>query len=377
MPQPGIQTMTFRSSRRELLVSGAGAVAALGAGAGPVSAGQGEGRKLGYAIVGLGMYADVILPRFAECRHSRVTALVSGSREKAQRYAAQYGVPERGLYSYDTFDTIRDNPEVDIVYVILPNGMHHEYTLRSAAAGKHVMCEKPMANTAAECEDMIAACRAADRKLMIGYRSHFEPANREAMRIVREGELGRARIVTAETGFNIGDPTQWRLNRALAGGGSLMDIGIYSLQAARYLTGEEPVSVSAVESTDRTDVRFREVEDTINFQLRFPSGVVANCVSTYGSNHNRYRVVGTDGWLDAEPATAYNGNRLRLRRGRETVEHTPPALAVNQFSGQLDHLSQCVMTGAEPIVAGEEGLRDLRIMEAIYRSAREGRTIAL
>ncbi|MBX9616834.1 MAG: Gfo/Idh/MocA family oxidoreductase, partial [Caulobacteraceae bacterium] len=232
----------FRSSRRELLAAGAGGAVAL-SGLPAFAAGQGEGRKPGYAIVGLGMYADVILPRFAECRQSRLTALVSGSMDKARAWGARWGVPERGLYTYETFDTIRDNPDVDIVYVILPNGMHHEYTLRAAAAGKHVMCEKPMANTAAEAESMIAACRAAGRKLMIGYRSHFEPANREAMRIVRDGELGRARMVTAETGFNIGDPAQWRLNRALAGGGSLMDIGIYSLQAARYLTGEEPVSV--------------------------------------------------------------------------------------------------------------------------------------
>ncbi|MDP3801497.1 Gfo/Idh/MocA family protein [Brevundimonas sp.] len=333
--------------------------------------------KLGYAIVGLGGYANVILPRFAECRHSRVAALVSGSADKARRYGVQYGVPERSQYSYETFDDLRNNPDVDIVYVILPNGMHHEYTLRAAAAGKHVMCEKPMANTAAEAESMIAACRAADRKLMIGYRSHFEAANLEAMRVVRAGELGRPRIVTAEHGFNIGDPTQWRLNRALAGGGSLMDIGIYSLQAARYLTGEEPVEVTALESTDRSDPRFREVEDTINFQLRFPSGVVADCVSTYGSHHNRYRVVGTEGWIDAESATGYGGNRLRLHRDGRTAEHPVPEAGQNQFSAQLDHLSLCVMNDRAPIVAGEEGLKDMRIIEAIYRAARERRTVSL
>jgi glucose-fructose oxidoreductase len=369
--------MVLTTRRQTLLgMGGACSLGLLGSSAEALAA-QENGRKLGYAIVGLGTYADVILPRFAECRHSRVTALVSGSPEKARRYAAQFGVPDSGLYSYDTFDTIRDNPDVDIVYVILPNGMHHEYTLRAAAAGKHVMCEKPMANTAAQAEEMIAACRAAGRKLMIGYRSHFEANNREAMRLARSGELGTLRIVTAEHGFNIGDPTQWRLNRARAGGGSLMDIGIYSLQAARYLTGEEPIAVSAVESTDRSDVRFREVEDTINFQLVFPSGVVADCVSTYGSHHNRYRVVGTQGWLDAEPATAYEGNRLRLRREWRTADHPAPELALNQFSGQLDHLSQCVMTDSDPIVPGEEGLRDMRIIEAIYRSAREGRTVAL
>ncbi|WP_421731428.1 Gfo/Idh/MocA family protein [Brevundimonas sp.] len=367
--------MTIFASRRGLLKLGG--AASLGLVANPAVAAPSTERKLGYAIVGLGQYADVILPRFAECRYSRVTALVSGSMEKARRYAARYDVAEAGLYTYDTFDTIRDNPDVDIVYVILPNGMHHEYTLRAAAAGKHVMCEKPMANTAAEAQAMIAACRAADRKLMIGYRCHFEANNREAMRIVREGELGKARIVTAEHGFNIGDPTQWRLNRALAGGGSLMDIGIYSLQAARYLTGEEPVEVSAVESTDRSDIRFKEVEDTINFQLKFASGVVANCVSTYGSGHNRYRVVGTEGWLDAEAATGYGGNRLRLRRNGQTADHPAPDLPVNQFSGMLDHLSQCVMTDSQPIVAGEEGLRDMKIIEAIYLAAREGRTVRL
>ena len=365
--------MSLITDRRSLLALGG--LTAMGL-ATPALAQPSE-RKLGYAIMGLGRYADVILPRFAECRHSRVAALVSGSMDKARRYAAQYGVPESGLYSYETFDTIRDNPDVDIVYVILPNGLHHEYTLRAAAAGKHVMCEKPMANTAAEAEAMVAACRAADRKLMIGYRSRFEANNREAIRVARSGELGPLRIVTAEHGFNIGDPTQWRLNRALAGGGSLMDIGIYSLQAARYLTGEEPIAVSALESTDRADIRFREVEDTINFQLKFPSGVVADCVSTYGSHHNRYRVVGARGWLDAEPATAYEGNRLRLRTGSRTVDHPAPDQPQNQFSGMLDHLSQCVMTNSEPIVAGEEGLRDMRIIEAIYQAAREGRTVTL
>ncbi|MFN3668862.1 MAG: Gfo/Idh/MocA family protein [Brevundimonas sp.] len=369
--------MTLTPDRRALL--GLGGALSLGllparGFAGPV---QESGAKLGYAIVGLGGYADVILPRFAECRHSRVTALVSGSPDKARRYAAQYGVPESGLYDYDTFDAIRDNPDVDIVYVILPNGLHHAFTLRAAAAGKHVLCEKPMATTAAEAESMIAACRAADRKLMIGYRCHFEANNREAMRIARGGDLGRLGVVTAEHGFTIGDPAQWRLNRELSGGGSLMDIGIYSLQAARYLTGEEPVTVSAVESTDRSDVRFREVEDTINFQLTFPSGVVANCVSTYGSNHNRFRVVGASGWLDAESATGYGGNRLKLHRDGRTVDHPAPEQPLNQFSAQLDHLSHCVMTGSEPIVSGEEGLRDMRIIEAIYRSAREGRTVTL
>ncbi|RYD26086.1 MAG: Gfo/Idh/MocA family oxidoreductase, partial [Lysobacteraceae bacterium] len=219
-------------------------------------------RPLGYAIVGLGYYGlDVIIPQFVNCTHSRLVALVSGDRAKAQRVARAHGVSERAIYSYADFDKIRDNPEIDIVYVCLPNGMHAEYTIRAARAGKHVLCEKPMAISVAECEAMIAACRKADRKLMIGYRCHFEANNLEAMRLARSGAAGKIRYVRSEHGFVQGDPSKWRLKRVLSGGGSLMDMGIYSLQAARYMTGEEPVAVTARESTDRRDPRFTEVED--------------------------------------------------------------------------------------------------------------------
>ena len=231
------------STNRRSLLAGAGALTS-GVLAGGRALGQ-EPRKVGYAIVGLGGYANVIMPRFAECRHSRLTALVSGDPAKARRIAAEYGVPERNIYDYGNFDRIRDNPDVDIVYVILPVALHHEYTLRAAAAGKHVLCEKPMAMNAREAAEMIAACRAANVKLMIGYRSWFESHNREAMRMTQAGELGPLRLVTSQHGFNIGDPDQWRLDPGLSGGGSMMDIGIYSLQSARYLTGEEPVEVAA------------------------------------------------------------------------------------------------------------------------------------
>jgi predicted dehydrogenase len=337
-----------------------------------------QDRRLGWAIVGLGSYATrQILPQFANTRLSRVTALVSGSPDKARQLAEQYGVPARGIYDYQNFDSIRDNPDVDIVYVVLPNSMHAEYTIRAARAGKHVVCEKPMANTVEECEQMIAACRQAGRKLMIGYRSRFEPHNIEAIRIARTQELGPSRVVVADHGFNIGNPEQWRLKRELSGGGSLMDIGVYSVQAARYLTGEEPIAVSAMEHTDRSDPRFREVEDTINFQLLFPSGVLANCVSTYSSPHNRYRLVGVRGWVDVEPATGYSGQSMRVQSGGRVEARIPPNPELNQFVGQLDHMSECVLHDREPLVPGEEGLADLRVMTAIYEAARTGQTIPL
>ena len=248
--------------RRNLLLGAAALSVASGTPA------MSETRKLGYAIVGLGIYGlNVIIPQFANCEHSRLAAVVSGDPAKAHRVAAEHGLPSRSIYSYANFDSIRDNPDVDIVYVCLPNSMHAEYTIRAARAGKHVMCEKPMAISVAECHSMIAACRAANRKLMIGYRCHFEPFNVEAMRLARSGVAGKTRYVRSEHGFVQRDPSLWRLKRALSGGGSLMDMGVYSLQAARYMTGEEPIAVTARESTDRTDPRFHEVEDIIDWTL--------------------------------------------------------------------------------------------------------------
>lgn len=355
----------------------------LGAGvlAGTLPAGlraQGDpGRKLGYAIVGLGSYATrQIMPRLKNCDHARLAALVSGTPEKLERYGAEYGIPKTHRYGYRDYDRIRDNPDIDLVYVVLPNSMHAEYSIRASRAGKHVLCEKPMAVSSAECEAMIAAAREAGRKLMIGYRSRFEPYNRHAIEIVRGGALGRPRLITSEHGFNA-QPGQWRLDRALSGGGSLMDIGIYSLQAARYLSGEEPLEISAMESTDRSDPRFRTVEDRIDWQMRFPSGAIANCVSSYSSGHNAYRVTGTEGWVEMEPATSYEGHRMWVRRDGKTEPRVLPTPARDQFVEQLDHLAVCARTGREPIVPGEEGLRDLRLMEAIYRSARERRAVRL
>lgn len=256
--------------------------------------------------------------------------------------------------------------------------MHAEYVIRAARAGKHVMCEKPMAVSAADCVKMIAACKAANRKLMIGYRCHFEPFNLEAMRLARSGAAGRIRYVRSEHGFIQGDPSRWRLKRALSGGGSLMDMGVYSLQAARYMTGEEPIAVQALDSTDRTDPRFHEVEDQIDWQLLFPSGAVAACKSMYSSNQNHIIAVGDKGRIELEPATRYDGNHMWTGRdGREHEITPPPGPGKTQFAGQLDHLAECIASGREPIVSGEEGLRDMRIVEAIYRSAREGRRITL
>lgn len=335
------------------------------------------GKKLGWAVVGLGSLAiNQILPAFAKCEKSKVVAFVSGHPDKANKLALRYGVSPKNIYNYQNYDTIKDNPEVDIIYIVLPNGMHAEYTIRGLQAGKHVLCEKPMANSPAECEQMVAAGKKAVRKLMIAYRCRYEPYNREAIRMAQSGQLGPTQMILADTGFNIGDPTQWRLNKSMAGGGSMMDIGIYALNASRYLTGEEPTEVNAMTYSTPGDPRFKEVEEHINFQLRFPSGVLANCTSSYGYfPQSHYRVVGTKGLLEMDPATWYDGLRMRVHRGNMIEEVQLPEL--DHFMLEMDHMSDCVMQNKEPLTPGEEGLRDLRIISAIYEAAKSGKTVKL
>ena len=335
------------------------------------------GKRVGWAIVGLGSLAiNQILPAFAKCEKSKVVAFVSGHPDKANKLALRYGVNAKNIYNYQNYDTIRDNPEVDVIYIVLPNGMHAEYTIRGLQAGKHVLCEKPMANTPDDCERMVAAGKKADKKLMIAYRCRYEPYNREAIRRAQSRELGPTQMILADAGFNIGDPTQWRLNKSMAGGGSMMDIGIYALNASRYLTGEEPAEVNAMTYSTPGDPRFREVEEHINFQLRFPSGILANCSSSYGyfpTSH--YRVMGTQGWLEMDPATWYDGLRMRVQRGNVIEEIQLPER--DHFMLEMDHMSDCVMQNKEPLTPGEEGLRDLEIISAIYGAAKSGKTVKL
>jgi len=374
-------TTTRTISRRTFLHAAGGAVAAAPLAAAAqvpdIKLPEIPGRKLGWAIVGLGNLAiNQILPAFAECSRSRLAGLVSGRPEKARHMAQLYGVDPKHIYSYDSYDKLAGDPEIDIVYVVLPNSMHAEYTIRALKAGKHVLCEKPMANTPAECEQMVAAARAAGRKLMIAYRLRYEPFNQTLIKMARDtGEMGPTRVVLADAGFSIGDPKQWRLRKAMAGGGSLMDIGIYALNAARYITGEEPTAVNAMMHSTPGDPRFTEVEENVTFQLRFPSGILANCTSSYGAGVNRFRVCKPRGSVELDPALSYTGLRMRVFRGSNIEERVLPQR--NHFALEMDHLSECATTGAEPLTPGEEGLKDLRIMMAIYEAAKSGGTVKL
>ena len=333
------------------------------------SPGQSSTRKIGYAVIGLGRIAGHFMPGARNTTNSQITGLVSGHRDKAERIAAEYGVPATSIYNYGNFDEIAHNPAIDAVYVALPNSMHAEYTIRAAKAGKHVLCEKPMSTNVAEAEAMIAACKAANVKLMIAYRCHYEPTNLKAVKLIRDGALGQVQAIESAFGFNIA-PGEWRLSKKLAGGGPLFDVGIYSLNACRYLTGEEPEHIAAFASTIDHDGRFSEVEENVSWTMRFPSGIVASCNTTYGAPmEGLYRVHGSKGWLEVDSAFVYEGLRLRAEIGGTQIDELNPARDPSHFQAEADHFSHCIQNGLEPKSPGEEGLRDMQYITQIYRSA--------
>jgi len=346
---------------------------ALGTAAAPHIATRRQAKPLGFAVVGLGSLAtNQIAPALQKTKNCRLAAIVTGTPAKAVKWKAQYDIPDRNIYDYATMHRMADNPDIDVVYVVTPNALHAEHTIAAAKAGKHVLCEKPMEVSSEKCQAMIAAVKAAGRQLAIGYRCRFEPHHRELERIAHERELGDVRIIESGFGFQIGDPTQWRLKRALAGGGPLMDVGIYSIQSAEMLAGEYPIAVSAMQS--KTDpVKFKDVEETMTFELKFANKISAYCSTTYKVNGiNRTTAFAERGSFGLTPAFNYDGIKGWRSDGKEIV-----ANEVDQFMTEMDDFASCIMSGRPTSVPGEMGLRDVRTMMAIYEAARTGKTIQL
>lgn len=337
--------------------------------------------SVGFAIVGLGGYAlNQMMPRFERAERAHIAALVSGNPDKLQRVGDAYGVPAESRYSYDNFEEIASNEGVDAVYIVLPSGLHADWTERAFATGKHVLCEKPMALSSAECERMIAAGQRADRKLMIAYRCHFEPYNLQAMELMKQNAVDKLRLIRTQHSYRMGptSPSEnWRVDRTLAGGGPLEDYGIYGLQAALYLSGEMPESIAAATYQPTADPRFAEIFAHVSSQMRFPSGAVAQLATSYDAAPlNEVDARGSAGALLMQPATNYSGNELVLEVGGERRVFTPGDSTV-QFARQLDHLADAIRDGAEIRTPGEMGLRDLRLIEAIYASAGRGSAVML
>jgi predicted dehydrogenase len=337
---------------------------------------SGSVKKIRYCVVGLGRISvGHFMPGTKMGTLGETTAVVSGHPDKARSVAANYGISENAIYSYENFDKIRANPNIDAVYIGLPNSMHAEYTIRAAQAGKHVLCEKPMATTVADCEAMIAACKKADRHLMIAYRCQFETTTLHAQKLVRSGALGKIQAIESCNGFNIA-PNEWRTNRKLAGGGPLMDMGIYSLNACRFLTGEEPAAISAYSSVIDNDGRFAEVEENVAWTMKFPSGIVATCTTTYGANMEGFiRIHGSKGTLNLNGfgyqgihLTAHINGAVKGEPGQD-IDELEQGKDPSQFTVESDYFSRCIRENTQPIPSGEEGLRDMINIMKIYDSA--------
>lgn len=328
--------------------------------------------KLGVALVGLGNYATYQLaPALQETKLCRLSGIVTGTPAKEDRWMQKYGIPESNVYNYETFDRMADNPEIDIVYVVLPNSLHPEFTIRAAEAGKHVISEKPMATTVEDCEAMIEACRNAGRKLSIGYRLHFEPHNQEMMRLGQNEVYGSVREIAGGHGFPIGNnPDHWRLDKKLSGGGPLMDVGIYVVQGAIYTLGKLPVAITAREETENKRL-FREVEEDLYWTMEFPGGVTAECETSYSRRVNYLSGEAADGNFSLSPAYSYRGIR------GETSDGPMNYPQVNQQTLQMDAFADCIFNDRKSRVNGEMGLRDVKILMAIYEAAETGERVTL
>lgn len=329
-------------------------------------------RQVGYAVVGLGHFAqDAILPAFQHAENSRLVALVTGDAEKARELGERHHVP---VFGYEQFEECLALPEVEAVYIALPNSLHAEYAVRAAKAGVHVLCEKPLAPTEAECQEMIRACQESDVRLMTAYRLHFEQANLKAIEAVREGKLGEPRLFTSTFCFQIQAPNI-RLERD-KGGGVIWDIGVYCVNAARYLFRAEPVEVFAFCDTSG-DARFQEVEESASVTMRFPDGKLASfCVSFGAEAAASYELVGTQGRLKLENAYEYKeGIQWELTSEGKTRKGKTPKR--DQIAPELLTFSDCILEGREPEPDGWEGLADVRIIHALYESARTGRPVKL
>lgn len=326
--------------------------------------------RLGIALVGLGNYSNGQLgPALLQTRNCYLAGIVTGTPAKAKTWSEKYNISMANIYNYQNFDSIAGNPAIDIVYVVLPVSMHKEYTIRAAKAGKHVICEKPMALNVRECQEMIDACKKANRILSVGYRLHFEPYTQEIMRLGRQKVYGKLLELDCQNGFTYGpdtDPDIWRLKKAMAGGGGLMDMGIYAIQGARYASGEEPLYATAREEKLRPQL-FKEVDETVFFELEFPSGCIAKCVSSYNKNLNHLKVKAEKGNYELSAAYRYGAMAGKTPEGPMSFPD------INQQAAQMDNFAECVMQKKQTRVPGEMGLKDMKVVEAIYRSIASGK----
>jgi predicted dehydrogenase len=346
---------------------------------------QYTGKKINVAICGLGNYAEAIAYGLQSTQYCNLAGIVTGTPAKAQKWKTQYNIPDKNIYNYTNFDKILSNKDIDLVYITLPNGLHKEFTIRAAKAGKHVITEKPMAITPQDCEEMIKACNDAGVQLAIGYRLHYEPTHLELKRLGQDKVFGQVRYIEAGLGYktyditkpaesiNYEDSAEWRHNKKLAGGGPLMDLGIYCIQASRYVLGLEPIAVTAQFGPVNDPKRFAQVEESISWQMEFPGGAVANCNTSVGYNVDRFYAAADEGSFELSPALSYGPFKGKTSAGELNFPE------INQQQTQLDAICSVIIE-KKPLpkhITGEEGLKDMKVIAAIYEAAKTGKKVVL
>lgn len=331
---------------------------------------SGKQKKAGIALVGLGNYAtNLLAPALQETKTAYLAGIVTGTMDNEKMWTDKYNIPQENVYNYENFDDISSNRDIDIIYIVLPNSMHKEFTIRAARAGKHVICEKPMALNASDCQEMIDACRENNVGLSIGYRMQYEPHTQEIMRLGQEKVFGSVHHITCGAAWRNTNFNDWKWDKEM-GGGALMDMGVYPLQAARYVTGEEPVLVSAQTFVTRPG-RFEGVDEVTTFQLEFPGGTIASLDTGFHANYNHLFAFAEKGWFELRPFQSYSGIAGQTSRGELNFP------SVNQQAVQMDEDAENFMAGRPVRVPGEEGMRDMIIIDAIRESISTGKQVIL
>ena len=327
--------------------------------------------KLGIALVGLGGYATgQLAPALQQTEHCYLAGIVTGTPSKIPEWQAKYKIPDGNVYNYQNYESIRNNPDIDIVYVVLPNSMHAEYTIRGFDAAKHVICEKPMAITVADCDRMLAASKKAGKQLSIGYRLHFEPYNLEMARLGTNRIYGELKKMEGAFAFKAG-AGQWRLDKKMAGGGPLMDLGIYVIQAMCYTSGMEPLSVTAVEGIKTDTARFPDVEQSISWNFEFPGKLTGTGKASYDESVNFFGAEADKGRFELRPAFNYGGQQGTTPQGAMKFPN------VNQQARQMDAFALSIKNNTRTIVPGELGKRDVGYLQAIYEAMHSGKSVKI
>ena len=322
--------------------------------------------KIGVALAGLGQYSNgQLAPGLQGTEFCELRGIVTGTPSKIPKWQRLYNIPDKNVYSYDTMHELADNDDIDVVYIVVPPGLHATYGIRAADAGKHVWCEKPMDTTTKRCQALIDACNKNKVQLTIGYRMQHEPNTQTIMKYARENPYGPITSVATGAGYNgWHSPDSWRTDPEL-GGGALYDMGVYPINGARYATGMEPVAVSGKMTSNRSV--YDEVDETTKFTLEFPGGLIAEGETSFGKSTNYLEVDCENGWYELKPFQSYSGVKGKTSDGKKL----PPA-GGDQQARQMDNDARAILENKKPIVPGEEGLRDIHIVEAIQESSKKG-----